>query len=122
MNDHRRTKIVATIGPATRSTEMMAELIEAGVDVFRFNFSHGTRSDHVENVAMAREAAERIGTEVGILGDLPGPKLRLDEVEGGIVGLRPGSEITLTTDDVLGTPERLSVSYDALPSAVSRGR
>ena len=121
MNDHRRTKIVATIGPATRSTAMMAELIEAGVDVFRFNFSHGTRSDHVENVAMARAAAQRIGTEVGILGDLPGPKLRLDEVEGGIVGLRPGSEITLTTDDVLGTPERLSVSYDALPSAVSAG-
>jgi pyruvate kinase len=118
---HRRTKIVATIGPATRSAEIMAELIEAGVDVFRFNFSHGSRSDHAENVAMAREAAERTGKQVGILGDLPGPKLRLDEVEGGIVGLRPGSEITLTTDDVLGTQDRLPVSYDALPSAVSPG-
>jgi pyruvate kinase len=118
---HRRTKIVATIGPATRSAEVMAELIEAGVDVFRFNFSHGTRADHAENVAMAREAAERTGKQVGILGDLPGPKLRLDEVEGGIVGLRPGSEITLTTADVLGTPDRLPVSYDALPSAVSPG-
>jgi pyruvate kinase len=70
---------------------------------------------------MAREAAERTGKQIGILGDLPGPKLRLDEVEGGIVGLRPGSEITLTTADVLGTPDRLPVSYDALPSAVSPG-
>jgi pyruvate kinase len=121
VNGHRRTKIVATVGPATRSTETMAELIEAGVDVFRFNFSHGTRADHAENVAMAREAAERTGKQVGILGDLPGPKLRLDEVEGGIVGLRPGSEITLTTEDVLGTQDRLAVSYDALPSAVSPG-
>lgn len=121
MSAHRRTKIVATIGPATRSVETMTELIEAGADVFRFNFSHGTRADHAENVAMAREAAERSGKQIGILGDLPGPKLRIDEVEGGIVGLRPGSEITLTTADVLGTPERLSVSYDALPGAVSPG-
>ena len=74
MNAHRRTKIVATIGPATRSVEGMVELIEAGADVFRFNFSHGTRDDHAENVTMAREAAERSGKEVGILGDLPGPE------------------------------------------------
>ena len=98
MNSHRRTKIVATIGPATRSVESMVELIEAGADVFRFNFSHGTRAEHAENVAMAREAAERSGKEVGILGDLPGPKLRIGDVEDGIVGLRPGSEIVLTTE------------------------
>jgi len=121
VSGHRRTKIVATIGPATRSVETMTELIEAGADVFRLNFSHGTPADQAENVAMARQAAERAGKQIGILGDLPGPKLRIDEVEGGIVGLRPGSEITLTTADVLGTPERLSVSYDALPSAVAPG-
>ena len=73
MNSHRRTKIVTTIGPATRTVEGMVELIEAGADVFRLNFSHGTREDHSENVAMAREAAERTGKEVAILGDLPGP-------------------------------------------------
>ena len=112
-------KIVTTIGPATRSVEGMIELIEAGADVFRFNFSHGTRDDHAENVAMAREAAERSGKEVGILGDLPGPKLRIGDVEAGIVGLRPGSEIVLTTEDCIGTDERLSVSYDGLPEAVT---
>jgi pyruvate kinase len=118
MSSHRRTKIVATIGPATRTVDGMSELIEAGADVFRFNFSHGTRDNHAENVQMAREAAERTGKEVAILGDLPGPKLRLGDVEDGIVGLRPGSEITLTTEDCVGTPERLSVSFDGLPGAV----
>ena len=121
MTEHRRTKIVATIGPATRTVEGMAELIEAGADVFRFNFSHGTRKDHTENVEMAREAASRTGKEVAILGDLPGPKLRIGDVEDGIVGLRPGSEITLTTTPCLGSPERLSVSFDGLPAAVRPG-
>jgi pyruvate kinase len=122
MSSHRRTKIVATIGPATRTVETMIELIEAGVDVFRFNFSHGTRAEHAENVEMAREAAKRSDKEVGILGDLPGPKLRIGDVEGGMVGLRPGSEITLTTDtDAIGTEEQLSVSYAGLPSAVRTG-
>ncbi len=121
MNAIRRTKIVATVGPATRTVEMMVELIDAGVDVFRFNFSHGTREDHAENVARAREAAERTGKQVGILGDLPGPKLRIDEVEDGIVGLRPGSELTLTTEETLGTPERISIAYEGLPAAVAPG-
>jgi pyruvate kinase len=121
VSERRRTKIVATIGPATRSVETMIELIEAGVDVFRFNFSHGTRSDHTENVAMAREAAERTHKQVGILGDLPGPKIRIGDVEGGIVGLRPGSEITLTTDRITGTQERIPVSFEGLPGAVTPG-
>ena len=119
MNDHRRTKIVTTIGPATRSVEGMIELIDAGADVFRLNFSHGTRKDHSENVAMAREAAERTGKQVGLLGDLPGPKLRIGDVDDGIVGLRPGSEIVLTTEDVVGSQNKLSVSYGGLPEAVT---
>ncbi|MCD6014994.1 MAG: pyruvate kinase [Solirubrobacterales bacterium] len=112
---------MATIGPSTRSIETMVELIEAGADVFRFNFSHGTHADHAENVAMTREAAKRSGKEVGILGDLPGPKLRINDVEGEIVDLRPGSEVVLTTEPVLGTPERISISYEGLPAAVSPG-
>jgi pyruvate kinase len=119
MNSHRRTKIVATIGPATRSIDGMVELIEAGADVFRLNFSHGTPEDHAENVAMARAAAERTGKQVGILGDLPGPKLRIGDVDDGIVGLRPGSEIVLTTEDIVGSEERLPVSYEGLPEAVT---
>jgi pyruvate kinase len=120
LSTHRRTKIVTTIGPATRSVEKMIELIEAGADVFRFNFSHGTRDDHARNVEMAREAAESTGKQVGILGDLPGPKIRLGNVEDGIVGLRPGSDIVLTTEEVLGTPDCLPVSFDGLPSAVRK--
>ena len=118
---HRRTKIVATIGPATRTPERMRELIEAGADLFRLNFSHGTREDHAANVEMAREAAKETGKEIGILGDLPGPKLRIGDVENGIVGLRPGSEIVLQTSPILGTEERLSVSFSELPEAVQPG-
>jgi pyruvate kinase len=121
VSEHRRTKIVATIGPATRSVERMIELIEAGADVFRLNFSHGTRDDHAENIAMAREAGGRTGKQVGLLGDLPGPKLRLGEVADGMVSLRSGSEITLMADGATGTAERLPVSYDGLGSAVKPG-
>jgi pyruvate kinase len=118
---HRRTKIVATVGPATRSVEAMSELLRAGVDVFRFNFSHGSRSDHEENFAMAREAASQVGKEPGILGDLPGPKLRIWDVENGVIDLEAGRELTLTTEQVPGTPERLTVSWEGLPEAVSSG-
>jgi pyruvate kinase len=121
VSEHRRTKIVATIGPATRSVERMIELIEAGADVFRLNFSHGTRDDHAENIAMAREAGGRTGKQVGLLGDLPGPKLRLGEVADGMVNLRSGSEITLMADGATGTAERVPVSYDRLGSAVKPG-
>ena len=119
--DIRRTKIVCTIGPATRSVEKMCELIGAGADVFRLNFSHGTREDHTENVAMTREAAQQCGKEIGILGDLPGPKLRLGNVENGVVELAEGSEVTLTTEQVVGTPTQLEVSWDGLPGAVFEG-
>ena len=117
----RRTKIVATIGPATRSVERMAELIRAGADVFRLNFSHGRREEHAANVAMAREASQLAGHEVGLLGDLPGPKLRLDEVEGGVVELHAGSELTLTTGEEIGDAGQLPVSWEGLPEAVSEG-
>ncbi len=117
----RRTKIVATVGPATRSVEALTELIRAGADVLRLNFSHGTRAEHAENVAMAREAASAADREVGLLGDLPGPKLRIDEVEGGMVELREGSELTLTTDEAIGAADHLSVSWEGLPSAVHEG-
>ena len=117
----RRTKIVCTIGPATRSLEMMCELIRAGADVFRFNFSHGTEDDHAENVEIARAAAKECGKEIGILGDLPGPKLRLGDVEGGHVTLEVGSEVTITTEPVVGDATTLPVSWEGLPKAVRQG-
>jgi pyruvate kinase len=114
----RRTKIVCTIGPATRSLEMMCELIRAGADVFRFNFSHGTEADHAENVELARAAANECGKEIGILGDLPGPKLRLGDVEGGLVHLEVDSEVTITTEPGVGNATTLPVSWEGLPKAV----
>ncbi|MDQ3728492.1 MAG: pyruvate kinase [Actinomycetota bacterium] len=116
--DIRRTKIVCTIGPATRTVETMCELIRAGADVFRFNFSHGTEADHAENMVRARKAAKSCGKEIGILGDLPGPKLRLGKLEGGLVQLDAGSPVTITTDDVVGDASTLPVSWQGLPKAV----
>ena len=116
----RRTKIVATIGPASRSTETMEALITAGVDVFRLNFSHGSRADHTENVAMAREAARRSGKEIGLLGDLPGPKLRLGELEGGFTDLVEGSEVSLKVGGEADA-SCLPVTWEGLPSTVKEG-
>jgi pyruvate kinase len=117
----RRTKIVATIGPASRDPETLRELIDAGADVLRLNFSHGTRDEHAENVHRIREVCERADHEVGILGDLPGPKLRIDEVEGGVVTVHSGSELILSTKERLGDASHLSVTWDGLPAAVKRG-
>ena len=117
----RRTKIVCTIGPATRTVERMCELIEAGADVFRLNFSHGTAEDHTENVAMTREAGKRCGKEIGILGDLPGPKLRLGNVENGLIELPSDGDVVLTTEEVEGDAGTLPVSWDGLPDAVREG-
>jgi len=117
----RRTKIVATIGPATRSVETMTELIQAGADILRLNFSHGTREEHTENIEMAREASQIAGREVGVLGDLPGPKLRIDEVQGGVVELHTGTHVTLTTGEEVGARDHLPVSWEGLPAAVHEG-
>jgi pyruvate kinase len=119
--DHRRTKIVATIGPATRSVERMEELIAAGADAFRLNFSHGTRDEHAENVQFAREASRAGGREIALIGDLPGPKLRLSNLRGGVVELETGGETTLTTNEEIGTAERLPLSWLGLPGAVKEG-
>ena len=121
MSDHatrpeRRTKIVATVGPATRTVEGLTSSFE------RVWTSCGSTSPTAHarttraNVAMAREAAEAAGREVGLLGDLPGPKLRIDEVEGGVVELREGSELTLTTDEGVGAADRLPSLGGAAPA------
>jgi pyruvate kinase len=122
MAAHRRTKIVATIGPASRSPKILERLISAGADVFRLNFSHGDETGHAENVARIRAAGELMGKWVAIIGDLPGPKLRLDEVANGFVQIEAGAEVTLTTDDAtIGSRELLSVGWDGLTTAVDEG-
>ena len=92
----RRTKIVATIGPACRDPETLVRMVEAGMDVARLNFSHGSLEEHEENLQRVRNAAGRAGRPVAILQDLPGPKLRLGRLRGDTVELKPGDHITFT--------------------------
>jgi pyruvate kinase len=114
----RRTKIVATIGPASRDPETLARMVEAGLDVARLNFSHGTRDLHAENAERVRDAAGRAGRQVAILQDLPGPKLRIGAVRGGIVDLKPGDKLLLVAgSDEEGDAERLSVHWPGLADA-----
>ncbi len=115
----RRTKIVATLGPATRNPEILAGVIKVGADVFRLNFSHGTRESHAELIAIARDAAERVGRDVGLLGDLPGPKIRLGDIEGDVLQLRHGQSLVLTTARSVNRPDAIPVAWSGLPQAVS---
>jgi pyruvate kinase len=119
----RRTKIVATVGPASRSPEMLRRLLDAGVDVFRLNFAHGTADQHAENVRRIRSLSEEAGREVGIVGDLPGPKLRLGDLEGGVAVLHSGSTVLMRgqTDGRPGNPELLPVQWEGFARAVHEG-
>jgi pyruvate kinase len=115
----RRTKIVATLGPASRESDRLHDLIAAGADVLRLNFSHGTPDQHAQLVERARAAAAEVGREVALLGDLPGPKLRLGELESGVVELEEGKSLQLTTARISGTSDRIPVSWQGLPAAVA---
>jgi pyruvate kinase len=118
----RRTKIVATIGPACRDPETLARMVEAGLDVARLNFSHGTREEHAENVRRVREAASRAGRQVAILQDLPGPKLRIGPLREDLIDLRPGDELTLACgSEEPGDAHRISVGWPGLAGSVEAG-
>jgi pyruvate kinase len=115
----RRTKIVATIGPASRDHETLVRMIEAGMDVARLNFSHGNRELHAESAERVRAAAASAGRQVAILQDLPGPKLRIGALEEGIAELKPGEQLVLVCGSVdVGTERRMSVSWAGLHEAV----
>ena len=115
----RRTKIVATIGPASRDPDTLVRMVNAGLDVARLNFSHGDRDMHAENTARVREASERAGRPVAILQDLPGPKLRIGQLRDNRVELKPGERLVLAcgVSDV-GDDSRMSVSWAGLSGAV----
>jgi pyruvate kinase len=117
----RSTKIVATIGPASREPEVLERMIRAGVDVTRLNFAHGAPDEHAETAARIRAAAERAGREVAILGDLPGPKLRIGPVAGGVAELGRGSRVVLSQEPGEGTAERLPVAWRGFSEIVSAG-
>lgn len=116
----RRAKIVATLGPATDGLE--DEVVAAGVDVVRLNFSHGTQAEHARRCAATRHAAAALGRPVAIMQDLQGPKIRVGRLEGGgPVALAPGQTLWITTRDVLGTSERIACTYAGLPDEVRAG-
>ena len=118
----RRTKIVATLGPSTSTPERIRELIAAGMDVARLNFSHGTHADHAANIAAVRSEAERAGRAVAVLQDLQGPKIRTGPLVGDQpVELRAGERFTITTARAPGDARRVSTTYAHLPRDVSPG-
>lgn len=117
-----RTKIVATVGPASRSPEMLEQLIMAGLDVIRLNFSHGDQPMHAETIERVRAASVKVGVPVAILGDLQGPKLRVGQMMGEGVTITPKQRLTLTTEDgILGEGDLIPVQYDGLPAALDPG-
>jgi pyruvate kinase len=118
----RRTKIVATIGPASRDPRMLEQLVQAGANVLRLNFSHGTHEEHLEVIRTVREIGSRLHRPLAVLQDLSGPKIRIGPVAGDAIDLRDGSRITVTTDEaVVGTPELISTTYAPLPRDVGPG-
>src|SRR6516164_4358721 len=116
-----KTKIVATIGPACETSEMLERLIRAGVSVARLNFSHGDLAGHAERIKRIRSAAQAAGRRVAIMADLPGPKMRIGKIEPESIQLQPGENFILTTDEVAGGVERVSVSFKDLPRVVKPG-
>jgi pyruvate kinase len=116
------TKIVATLGPASSSPEVLARMIRAGVDVVRLNFSHGTAQDHIDRARLVREAAQAVGKEVAIMADLQGPKIRVGKFEGGKTFLEVGQKFILDGGTKeLGTNERVGLDYKELPRDVRPG-
>jgi pyruvate kinase len=117
----RRTKIVATVGPASSSPEVLGRLIEAGVDTFRQNFSHGTHEEHAALYATIRAAAETAGKHVAILADLCGPKIRCGRFRDGGIDLVAGESVVVTVRKVEGEPGLIPSEYEALASDVEPG-
>jgi pyruvate kinase len=117
---YNKTKIVATVGPASNNKDMLRALVKEGVDVFRLNFSHGTHEDHLKVINFVREINEELGTHIALLQDLQGPKIRVNEMQPGIE-IKAGDTITITTKEVLGNQELVSTSYEGLPKDVKAG-
>ncbi|HWI23042.1 MAG TPA: pyruvate kinase [Baekduia sp.] len=119
----RRTKIVATIGPASRDPEILVRMVEAGMDVARLNFSHGSHEEHAETAQLVRDAAGRAGRPVALLQDLPGPKLRIGPLAGGHAELRAGDHVTIICGDgtELGDAKRMSITWAGLADSITEG-
>lgn len=117
----RKTKIVATLGPASSSAEMLHRLMEAGVDVVRLNFSHGTAQEHIDRAKLIREISLVRRRSIGILCDLQGPKIRIGKFENGKITIATGDPFILDANCPLGNQERVGLDYKTLPSEVEVG-
>lgn len=121
MHRNRHTKIVATLGPASSSAEMIQWLFERGVDVFRLNFSHGTHESHAKNIQWIRKLEKSFGRPIAILADLQGPKLRVGKFESSIVNIKAGQKFNFDTSSVPGTEERVQLPHPEIFIAAKRG-
>jgi pyruvate kinase len=117
---HNKTKIVATVGPASNSKDMLRALIKEGVDVFRLNFSHGTHEDHLKVIQHVKELNKELGTKICLLQDLQGPKIRVNEMEPNVI-LERGQDLVITTKEGMGNGKIVSTSYKSLPKDVKVG-
>jgi pyruvate kinase len=120
-HSQKRTKIVATVGPACDSYEQLLALVKAGVNVFRLNFSHGSHEDKLKIITYIREINKKEPYNIAILGDLQGPKLRVGEIEGGSIDLQNGDDIIFSTEKQMGTKHKVYVSYPNLTTDVQVG-
>jgi pyruvate kinase len=116
-----RTKIVCTIGPASEKPEVMKQMLEAGMNVARLNFSHGDFTAHKKVIENLRAASTSLGRRIAIMADLSGPKMRIGKIDPEPVELKAGDAFALTTDEIVGSERRVSVSFDRLPQAVKPG-
>ncbi len=121
MLPEHKTKIVCTIGPASESAQVLKRLIEAGMNVARLNFSHGDFSGHKQVILNLRAASQATGRRVAIMADLPGPKIRIGQIENEPIDLKDGARFTLTTEEINGNAAMVSVSFRALPRVVKPG-
>ena len=117
----RATKIVATLGPASSTQDVLNRMLAAGVDVVRLNFSHGVAADHEQRARLVRDAARSLGREVAIMADLQGPKIRVGKFADGKVTLTTGQRFILDADCELGNQERVGLDYKELPRDVAPG-
>ncbi len=118
---HNRTKIVATLGPASSKKEVLLNMIKAGVDVCRLNFSHGKPEDHQKVIDIIRDINQKYKTNVGILADLQGPKIRIGLVKDGGINLISGHKIEITTKELIGDDKQIYITYQSFPSDVRSG-
>ena len=117
----RKTKIICTIGPACESEEMLTQLCEAGMNVARLNFSHGTHADHLERIQRIKRVREKLGLPIAIMLDTKGPEYRIKTFENGPVNLIEGQEFSFTTRDVPGDQTRVAVNFSGLPESMAPG-